>query len=165
MVVVQSPRSQPGPESARPFLAALNLQDEAIATNASLSPRGEDAILPLSLKPPPSPDPSPPSAAQGTALTPSLQPPPTTLVFAKGSPEAIRSLVRPESVPPDFDGTLAAFTREGLRVLALAQGDVTEVRLLPLWNISQQVLCSPETGSETGTSITATLTFNLLPPF
>lgn len=45
-----------------------------------------------------------------------------TTAFAKGSPEAIRGLVDPASVPPDFDDVLAVHTREGLRVLALAAG-------------------------------------------
>ncbi|EFJ40236.1 hypothetical protein VOLCADRAFT_108270 [Volvox carteri f. nagariensis] len=48
-------------------------------------------------------------------------------VFAKGSPEAIRSLVDPVSVPPDFDVLLGELTREGLRVLALAVGDASGV--------------------------------------
>ncbi|GIL93414.1 hypothetical protein Vretifemale_20808 [Volvox reticuliferus] len=48
-------------------------------------------------------------------------------VFAKGSPEAIRSLVAPASVPPDFDRLLGELTREGLRVLALAAGDASRV--------------------------------------
>jgi hypothetical protein len=42
----------------------------------------------------------------------------------KGSPEVIKELVQPSSVPPDFDSVLAEYTREGLRVLALAQGAV-----------------------------------------
>ncbi|GLC61164.1 hypothetical protein PLESTB_001725200 [Pleodorina starrii] len=45
-------------------------------------------------------------------------------VFAKGSPEALRTLVAPDSVPPDFDTRLGELTREGLRVLALAAGEV-----------------------------------------
>lgn len=45
-----------------------------------------------------------------------------SIAFAKGSPEAIRGLVDPASVPPDFDDVLAVHTREGLRVLALAAG-------------------------------------------
>ncbi len=48
-------------------------------------------------------------------------------VFAKGSPEAIRGLVDPASVPADFDRLLGELTREGLRVLALALGDASAV--------------------------------------
>lgn len=44
------------------------------------------------------------------------------MVYVKGSPEVIRDLVTPGSVPPDFDAVLGEYTREGLRVLALAQG-------------------------------------------
>mmetsp|Transcript_29272 Transcript_29272/g.64753 ORF Transcript_29272/g.64753 Transcript_29272/m.64753 type:complete len:705 (-) Transcript_29272:814-2928(-) len=51
----------------------------------------------------------------------------STSVFAKGSPEAIRRMVEPGSVPGDFDALLGSYTREGLRVLALAQGDVSLV--------------------------------------
>ena len=50
---------------------------------------------------------------------------PTLILYAKGSPEAIRALVDPLSVPADFDAVLGGFTREGLRVLALAAGDLT----------------------------------------
>jgi cation-transporting ATPase 13A3/4/5 len=46
------------------------------------------------------------------------------MVYVKGSPEVIRDLVSPGSVPPDFDAVLGEYTREGLRVLALAQGRV-----------------------------------------
>jgi cation-transporting ATPase 13A3/4/5 len=46
------------------------------------------------------------------------------VLYIKGSPEVIKELVQATSVPPDFDSTLAQYTREGLRVLALAQGPV-----------------------------------------
>lgn len=36
-------------------------------------------------------------------------------LFAKGSPEVIRQLVHPESVPEDFDSRLEEYTREGFR--------------------------------------------------
>lgn len=39
----------------------------------------------------------------------------------------ITSMVDPLSVPKDFDAVLGAYTRQGLRLLALAEGDVTEV--------------------------------------
>ncbi len=61
-------------------------------------------------------------------------------VFAKGSPEAIRSLVAPSSVPPEFDALLGELTREGLRVLALAAGDaslVPETQLLHWTQVRQ----------------------------
>jgi cation-transporting ATPase 13A3/4/5 len=48
----------------------------------------------------------------------------THMLFLKGSPEVIKELVQPSSLPPDFDAVLAEYTREGLRVLALAQGAV-----------------------------------------
>ena len=162
MVVVQSPRSQPGLEGTGAPLMSLNGQDGTAVAEATSSPRGQDAILPLSLKPPPSPDPAPPTAPQASPSLPlPCLKPPTTSVFAKGSPEAIRSLVRPESVPPDFDETLAAFTREGFRVLALAQGDVTEVRLSHLHCITDWYTMSHRlvynVSSAAGKSISATL--------
>jgi magnesium-transporting ATPase (P-type) len=46
------------------------------------------------------------------------------VVFVKGSPEVIKGLVMPSSVPPDFDKLLGEYTKEGLRVLALARGVV-----------------------------------------
>lgn len=48
----------------------------------------------------------------------------THVLYAKGSPEMIKSLVAASSLPPDFDRLLAEYTREGLRVLALARGVV-----------------------------------------
>lgn len=64
-----------------------------------------------------------PTAAAATPDTDSIS------VFAKGSPEAIRALVDPSSVPPDFDAMLSGFTREGLRVLALAAGSIPSAAL------------------------------------
>lgn len=54
----------------------------------------------------------------------SLPPAATHMLYVKGSPEVIKELVQSSSVPPDFDAVLAEYTREGLRVLALAQGAV-----------------------------------------
>lgn len=53
-----------------------------------------------------------------------LGPAATHMLYVKGSPEVIKDLVQASSVPPDFDSVLAEYTREGLRVLALAQGAV-----------------------------------------
>jgi cation-transporting ATPase 13A3/4/5 len=53
-----------------------------------------------------------------------LPPAATHMLYVKGSPEVIKELVQSSSVPPDFDAVLAEYTREGLRVLALAQGAV-----------------------------------------
>jgi len=41
-------------------------------------------------------------------------------VFCKGAPEAVVSLCRPDTVPKDFLAVLQNYTRQGLRVLALA---------------------------------------------
>jgi cation-transporting ATPase 13A3/4/5 len=41
-------------------------------------------------------------------------------IFCKGAPEAVALLCRPESVPADFFLHLQRYTRQGLRVLALA---------------------------------------------
>lgn len=41
-------------------------------------------------------------------------------VFCKGAPEAVALLCRPETVPADFLWHLQRYTRQGLRVLALA---------------------------------------------
>eukprot|EP00878_Enallax_costatus_P028460 GHUV01030743.1.p1 GENE.GHUV01030743.1~~GHUV01030743.1.p1 ORF type:complete len:1032 (+),score=296.88 GHUV01030743.1:1466-4561(+) len=48
----------------------------------------------------------------------------THVLYVKGSPELIKTLVQGSSVPPDFDRVLSEYTREGLRVLALARGVV-----------------------------------------
>jgi cation-transporting ATPase 13A3/4/5 len=48
----------------------------------------------------------------------------THVLYAKGSPEMIKSLVAASSLPPDFDRLLAEYTKEGLRVLAMARGVV-----------------------------------------
>lgn len=53
-----------------------------------------------------------------------LPPAASHMLYVKGSPEVIKELVQSSSVPPDFDAVLAEYTREGLRVLALAQGAV-----------------------------------------
>ena len=42
------------------------------------------------------------------------------LQLAKGSPEALRKLAVPASLPSDFEAELGRHTREGLRVLGLA---------------------------------------------
>jgi magnesium-transporting ATPase (P-type) len=41
-------------------------------------------------------------------------------VFCKGAPEAVVSLCKPDEVPKDFSSVLQNYTRQGLRVLALA---------------------------------------------
>jgi cation-transporting ATPase 13A3/4/5 len=40
--------------------------------------------------------------------------------FVKGSPERVRELCRPESLPKNFDEILQIYTECGFRVLALA---------------------------------------------
>lgn len=65
----------------------------------------------------------------GAVHTPGLESSFTTsgpqhMLYMKGSPEVIKELVQDSSVPPDFDSILAEYTRQGLRVLALAQGPV-----------------------------------------
>ncbi|KAK5622921.1 hypothetical protein CRENBAI_022259 [Crenichthys baileyi] len=44
----------------------------------------------------------------------------SAMAFLKGSPEMVASLCRPDTVPEEFSSTLHTFSREGLRVLALA---------------------------------------------
>ncbi|MEQ2244296.1 hypothetical protein ILYODFUR_015611, partial [Ilyodon furcidens] len=44
----------------------------------------------------------------------------SAMAFLKGSPEMVASLCRPDTVPEEFSSTLRTFSREGLRVLALA---------------------------------------------
>ncbi|KIY92781.1 ATPase type 13A2 [Monoraphidium neglectum] len=61
-------------------------------------------------------------------------------LYAKGSPEMIRTLVEPGSVPEDFDRVLGEYTREGLRVLALAGGDASGLPPAALSSSNQQQL-------------------------
>lgn len=44
--------------------------------------------------------------------------------FVKGSPEMLQTLCRPETIPTDFQQTLAQYTKEGYRVIALAYKDL-----------------------------------------
>lgn len=62
---------------------------------------------------------------------------PDVVAYVKGSPEAVRMLVAPDSVPDDFDAVLSELTREGLRVLALAQGDASAAPLDALMHWTQ----------------------------
>ena len=64
---------------------------------------------------------------QSSYLFSSLPPPTHQHPSPQGSPEMIRSMVAADSVPADFDALLAEYTREGLRVLALAKGEATQV--------------------------------------
>eukprot|EP00775_Hariotina_reticulata_P010483 gene10483-10642_t len=67
---------------------------------------------------------------------------PGVVLYVKGSPEVIKGLVVPSSVPSDFDKLLGEYTKEGLRVLALARG-VVQPGMLPegaLLSYSQQHL-------------------------
>ena len=40
--------------------------------------------------------------------------------FCKGSPEKLRDLCKPETIPLNFDNTLNTYTSKGYRVLAMA---------------------------------------------
>lgn len=42
------------------------------------------------------------------------------VLYVKGAPEVVKGLVEPSSLPSDFEGELAKYTRDGLRVLGLA---------------------------------------------
>ena len=46
--------------------------------------------------------------------------------FVKGSPEMIGSLCRPETLPQHFKEVLEDYTKEGYRVIALAQKELPE---------------------------------------
>lgn len=59
-------------------------------------------------------------------------------VFVKGSPEALRTLVVAESVPEDFDQVLGEYTREGLRVLAVAAGELGNIKDKDLHAMTQE---------------------------
>eukprot|EP00884_Botryococcus_braunii_P021078 jgi/Botrbrau1/7654/Bobra.0159s0096.1 len=49
-----------------------------------------------------------------------------TRTFVKGSPEVVRCLVEPSSVPPNFDTVLDSLAQEGYRVLAMAASNAWE---------------------------------------
>lgn len=121
LVVVQldPPGSSGGASSPSGFAASAAAQQAATAGGGAssahpLEPGAAVADLlggpVVGVRQPPSP---------GTLL-----PAATHMLYVKGSPEVIKDLVQASSVPPDFDSVLAEYTREGLRVLALAQGAV-----------------------------------------
>ncbi|GMR37443.1 hypothetical protein PMAYCL1PPCAC_07638, partial [Pristionchus mayeri] len=45
-------------------------------------------------------------------------------LYVKGSPEMIRSLCHPETIPMDFDDVIAGYARHGFRIIAVARADV-----------------------------------------
>ncbi|PRW55974.1 Ca-transporting ATPase [Chlorella sorokiniana] len=61
-------------------------------------------------------------------------------VMAKGSPEMMRKLAAPGSVPADFDAELGQYTREGLRVLGLATRLLAGVSEGEVQGMSQEAL-------------------------
>ena len=134
MVVVQGPVDEGGLTAAP---AATSPAPTASAASASSAPTVSSATAASDAADNAPPESSSSTTAPTTTPVPAAVPPASsssspatttpTLVFAKGSPEAIRALVQPDSVPDDFDATLGSFTREGLRVLALAQGDASQV--------------------------------------
>jgi cation-transporting ATPase 13A3/4/5 len=98
---------------------------------------------------------APASAAQSAAA--GLPAGATHVLYAKGSPEMIKSLVAASSLPPDFDRLLAEYTKEGLRVLALARGVVVPGSLPDgaLLSYSQQQLESAVQLELTGLAVLA----------
>lgn len=48
-------------------------------------------------------------------------------VYAKGAPEAIGPLCKPQSLPTDFEAVLDEYTHKGFRVLALAGKSISEL--------------------------------------
>ncbi|GAB4820540.1 hypothetical protein N2152v2_007586 [Parachlorella kessleri] len=64
----------------------------------------------------------------------------TLWVYAKGSPEMICRLAGADSVPADFDGELARYTKEGLRVLGLAARQLQVAREADVQALSQEEL-------------------------
>ena len=61
-------------------------------------------------------------------------------VHVKGSPEMIRKLCDPGSVPVDFDAELSKHTREGLRVLGLATRKLHSVSESAVQSLTQEEL-------------------------
>lgn len=143
LVVVQLDAAQ-SPAAAPPAAAAAPGAGEAMdgseGASATADLLGDTASGPLL------PD-VPAPAAQAAASTASgvvtgCPPAASHVLYAKGSPEMIKGLVQASSLPPDFDRVLSEYTREGLRVLALARGFVTP-GMLPeaaLMGYSQQQL-------------------------
>ena len=133
MVVVQGPVDEggltaaPAATSPAPTASAASASSAPTVSSATAASDAADNAPPESSSSTTAPTTTPVPAAVPSASSSPATPTTPTLVFAKGSPEAIRALVQPDSVPDDFDATLGSFTREGLRVLALAQGDASQV--------------------------------------
>lgn len=60
---------------------------------------------------------------------------PSLEIFVKGSPEGIKNLCLPKTMPPDFDSLLESYTRDGYRVLALASKRIESLT----WIKSQKI--------------------------
>lgn len=64
----------------------------------------------------------------------------TMHVHVKGSPEMVRKLSDPSSIPEDFDSELAGHTREGLRVLGLARRALVDCTEAEVQSLTQEEL-------------------------
>lgn len=60
--------------------------------------------------------------------------------FCKGSPEMVKSLSLPESIPENYDSILENYTKQGFRVIALAHRLIERQSIDRLQKIQRQDL-------------------------
>ena len=50
-------------------------------------------------------------------------------VYTKGSPEAMQTIIKPSSIPPNYNEVLKEYASHGFRVLAIASKSITDEHL------------------------------------
>ncbi|KAL0053519.1 hypothetical protein WJX82_006960 [Trebouxia sp. C0006] len=92
------------------------------------------------------------SLRSGAVVIPSDVSDGSGLLFPRGAPDVIRSLVRQESVPPDFDKVVDQYSSDSFRLLALAVGVISDVHKVDLLRLTRagggQVLAVSSFGSK-----------------
>ncbi|KAJ3028992.1 hypothetical protein HK097_005859, partial [Rhizophlyctis rosea] len=59
-------------------------------------------------------------------------------VFVKGAPEVMRSICRPESLPPDYDRQLSDYAHHGYRVIAIAWRRLEDTTLTKMTKLKRE---------------------------